>query len=240
MRRWMTPAIAILVALLGTLVLARYVQTAERRALAGEQLVTVLVTTEAIPQGTAAVDLEERVRVEQIPRKVAPDGTISELDALADRVTTVALVPGETLVEQRFSDKSATGVIAAPGMLEVTLGLDAARALGGTARPGDQVGVLASFAAAADTPARTELVLDDVLVVRVQVPSASTTASAFVEGQPEPSAADLPDPSRPVMITLAVPPDAATVLVYAAEHGDVWLAGRPDTGDPSVTVAGAR
>src|SRR5690606_1888251 len=124
-------------------------------------------------------DLGDRVRVEQVPRKVAPEGAVHRLDALADRVATVALVPGEALVEQRFADAAATGVTAAPGMLEVTLGLDAARALGGTARPGDEVGVLASFAAAADTPARTELVLDDVLVVRVQVPSAAT-ASAFV------------------------------------------------------------
>jgi pilus assembly protein CpaB len=241
MRRWMTPAIAIVVALLGTVVLAAYVQTAEERALAGEQLVTVLVTTEDVPRGTAAAELAPRVRIEQVPRKLAPSGAVHRIEALEDRVTSVDLVTGEALVEQRFAAPGVSGVPAAAGMLEITLALDAARALGGTAAPGDVVGVLASFPESASGPARTELVLDDVMVTRVQVQHTTAVAGAFDEDGADPPRATVPDPSRPVMMTLAVPPDAATVLVHAAEHGDVWLAGRPSGDDTAVaTVVGAR
>lgn len=244
MRRWLTPTIAIVVALLGTVVLAQYVRGAERRALAGEELVAVLVATEDVPRGTAAADLETRVRLEQVPRKMAPAGAIQRLGQLDERVAAVDLVAGEPLIRQRFTKAGASGVTAAPGMLEVTLALEPARALGGTAAPGDVVGVLASFPAVADAPPRTELVLDGVLITRVQVQPDSGVAAAFgADGDDEDTAptATVPDPTRPVMMTLAVPPDAATVLVYAAEHGDVWLAARPDATEPSVTpVGGAR
>lgn len=242
MRRWMTPAIAIAVALLGTVVLAQYVQTAEDRALAGEQLVTVLVTTGEVPRGTPATELVERIRAEQVPRKLAPDGAVHRLEALEERVAAVDLVPGEPLIEQRFATADTSGLSAADGMLEITLALDPARALGGTAEPGDVVGVLASFPAAADAPALTELVLDEVLVTRVQVPTATTmSGSLAADGTQDAPLEPRPDPTRPVMMTLAVPPEAATVLVHAAEHGDVWLAGLPGDSTPSVTpVAGAR
>ena len=245
MRRWLTPTIAIVVALLGTVVLVQYVQSAESRALAGEELVAVLVATEDVPRGTAAADLERRVRLEQVPRKMAPAGAVQRLGQLDERVAAVDLVAGEPLIRQRFTVASASGVTAGPGMLEVTLALEPARALGGTATPGDVVGVLASFPAVADAPARTELVLDGVLVTRVQVQADGGVTAAFGAGGAEdedtaPSAA-VPDPTRPVMMTLAVPPEAATVLVHAAEHGDVWLAARPDATEPSVTpVGGAR
>ena len=241
MRRWLTPAIAITVALLGTFVLAQYVRSAEDRALAGEKLVTVLVAQDDVPAGTPAADLADRVRLEQVPRKIAPDGGVQRLGQLGDQVAAVDLVAGEPLIDQRFAAAGASGVAAGPGMLEVTLALEPARAVGGTARPGDVVGVLASFPASADAPARTELVLDGVLVTRVQATSTTGFSDAFGSGEEAPPAATTPDPSRPVMMTLAVPPEAATVLVDAAEHGDVWLAARPDATDTSVTpVVGAR
>ncbi len=241
MRRWLTPMIAALVAMLGTVVLTQYVRTAERRALAGEQLVTVLVTTQDVPRGTPAADLDEHVRVEQVPRKIAPTGAVQRLGELGDRVAVVDLVAGEPLIEPRFAAPGASGVSAGPGMLEVTLSLDAARAAGGTADPGDVVGVLASFPGSATTPARTELVLDNVLVTRVQVPRASSAPSAYGGPGDDPAASAVPDPSRPVLMTLAVPPDAAAVLVDAADHGDVWLAARPDASESAVRpVAGVR
>jgi pilus assembly protein CpaB len=140
---------AVAVAALGTFLLVGYVRGAEDRALAGEELVEVLVVDQAIAQGVPASLLDNSVRLERVPLKVAAEGSVSDLGVLQDLVAATDLVPGEQLVTSRFvaaeTLASSARIEAPPDFLEVTVAVSPERALGGLLVPGDVVAVIASF-----------------------------------------------------------------------------------------------
>lgn len=140
---------AVAVAAVGTLLLVGYVRGAEDRALAGEELVEVLVVDRPISQGVPAALMSDSVRVERVPLKIAAEGSIADLGTLQDLVAATDLVPGEQLVVSRFvaaeSLSANTRIEAPPDFLEVTIAVSPERALGGQLVPGDVVAVIASF-----------------------------------------------------------------------------------------------
>lgn len=141
-------ALALVLATIGTIVLVAYVRGAEERALAGEDLVEVLVVEVPVTEGTTAAELAAMTRVEVVPRKVRADGALAELTSVEGLVTSTALLPGEQLVNQRFVTPDAftrDGVPAPPGLMQTTISLSPERALGGAVAPGDTVAVVASF-----------------------------------------------------------------------------------------------
>jgi pilus assembly protein CpaB len=227
-RRVIAAAIGVVLAAAGTLALTTYVRGAESRALAGEQVVPVLIVREAVAQGTPVEALGNRVEETQVPAKVRADGTVDSLDGLEGRVAAVDLVPGEQVLAQRFVDPQALveGQVEVPeGLLQVTVKLDSERALGGALRAGDLVGVIASLTDFGGTgeeesggPA-SHLILHKVLVSRVQ--GGATTEEDGGALTPTPSTGEL-------LITLAVGPGAAERVVFAAEHGSLWLTSQPD------------
>ena len=149
MRKALGIVAALAAAALGTFLLVSYVQNAEQRALAGQEVVDVLVVERPIPKGTPASLLSGSVRLEQVPLKVRAEGSVSDLAVLADLVTSTDLVPGEQVVASRFAAVevvAAREVVEIPaGSIAVTISLSPERAIGGTLNPGDRVAVLASF-----------------------------------------------------------------------------------------------
>jgi pilus assembly protein CpaB len=208
------PAVAL--ALAGTLLLVGYVRAAEGRASAGEDLVPVLVVTDTIPAGTAAADVAGHVRTQQVPAKVRTGGAVTQLAKLRGMVAAVDLLPGEQLNTARFVAPNELGRASVPkGMLEVTVSLDPVRALGGQLTPGQQVAVLASSDDAGGDGPQTHLILHDVKVTRVQ----STEPTPVKDGRPDPTAA----PTGTMLVTLALDAPAVEQVVFAAEHGRLWL-----------------
>lgn len=140
---------ALAVAALGTFLLVTYVQNAEKRALAGEEIVEVLVVDRPIPRGTPASVIGASVRTEQVPSKVRAVGSVSDLTALEDQVASTDLVPGEQVVSSRFGTAEtllAREAVDVPaGYIAVTISLSPDRAVGGRVNPGDLVAVVASF-----------------------------------------------------------------------------------------------
>lgn len=254
MRKALGIVVALAVAALGTFLLVTYVQNAEKRALAGEEVVDVLVVDRAIPRGTPASVLGSSVRVEQVPVKVLAAGGISDLGALDGLVVSTDLVPGEQLVSSRFvaAETLTSEAVETPaGYIAVTVSLTPERAIGGAVAPGDLVAVVASFdpfalntfepsglapgeiidpreiflgtsdaeeGTAVRSPSSTSLILRNVLVVNLQI-----------EQLPRASLEDLPDgspslaPTGNLLLTLAGPPEDIERLVFAAEHGFIWL-----------------
>jgi pilus assembly protein CpaB len=153
MKRAIAVAVSLILAAVGTILLVRYVQSAEDRALEGEVLVDVLVVDDVIRRGSPAEDIAGRVKVEQVPAKVAAEGVVTELEAITGMVAGVDLLPGEQLLTARFLTQDdyllaiadEPPVPVPPDKLEVTLSLSPERAVGGLLRPGDLVAVLASF-----------------------------------------------------------------------------------------------
>lgn len=149
MRRTLGIIAALAIAGLGTLLLVGYVRSAEDRALAGEELVEVLVIDTPVAKGTPAAVLEGSTRLERVPAKVSAEGSVSDLATLGDFVASTDLLPGEQVTVQRFVAAETLLVRAAveppPGTIAVTISISPERALGGAILPGDVVAVFASF-----------------------------------------------------------------------------------------------
>jgi len=144
MRRRLIAALAALVlAVLGAVVLVDYVRSADARAQAGEELVTVLVVDSPVPAGTDATALAGAVSEAQVPTRLAAPGSMADLGAVSGKVTTAPLLQGEQVLAERFVDPASLtepGTVP-PGMVEVSVALDAQRAAGGVLQVGDKVGV---------------------------------------------------------------------------------------------------
>lgn len=203
---------SVLLAAVGTGLLVAYVRSAEHRALKGERTVGVLIVSGTIPKGTRAEELEGRVRLQQVPSKAVTENALASTGSLAGKVAAIDLLPGEQLLPNRFSSPAeAQGI--APGMLQVTVGMDAVRAVGGQLRSGDSVAVTLSF----DDPQTTRLVLHKVRVTDVR-----TEAGIPVAG---PAAG--PAPTGRILVTLAVDGPSMERVVFGAEHGRLWLSWEP-------------
>ncbi len=238
---------AVLLAVVGTGVLVAYVRTAETRALAGEEMVDVLVVTAPVERGTAARDIGDRVRTESVPVKVRPADAVSDLAALGGQVTTVGLVAGEQVLQQRFTDPELlTSVEVPPGLLQVTVALDPERAVGGNVRPGQLVSVVASFTGSSgteedgsETPDEvTHLILHKILVTNVQLTSRNTSQASPTGGSDDggPGAA----PTGKVLVTLAVDAPSVERIVFVAEHGSMWLGAEPEDAPEGGTTIQTR
>lgn len=233
-RRILGIVTALLLASIGTFTLLAWAAAAEDRALAGERTVDVFVVRQAIAAGTGVDGLRESVELEQVPAKASAEGGVADLDDLAGKVATVDLVPGEQLVAARFADPEVlarqTGVEVPDGLQEVTISLEPQRAVGGNLRPGDTVGLVASFdpfedvtGGDAKTPNTTHLILHKVLVTRVQAAPTAAAPRDEEDDGPEPT------PGSDLLITLAVDAPSVERVVFAQEFGFVWLTAEPAT-----------
>lgn len=225
---------AVVLAAVGTLVLVAFVKGAENRALAGEQIVDVLVVSEAVIRDTPAADLADMVVTEQVPVKVRAEGSVDDLDDLEGRVTAVDLMPGEQLVASRFvtpaqlAEESEVDV--PEGLQEVTISLEPQRAVGGQITPGDTVGLVTSLRPEdQELPDTTKMILHKVLVTRVQVEQLPTQPDEDEAG----TGSQGPElaPTGNLLITLAVDVPQVERIVFSAEHGTIWLTNEPETVD---------
>lgn len=216
---------SVVLAGIGTALLVAFVRGAEDRALKGEKPVDVLVVSDTIPKGTKAEEISGMVRMEQVPAKVAARNALADIGSLAGKVAVVDLLPGEQVVPTRFAPPAEAAGIPV-GMLQVTVALDPVRALGGQIREGDSVGVTASF----DDPESTHLILHKVHVTDVRTN----------QGDPVTSKADGPSPASPVMVTLALDAPSVEKVVFAAEHGRLWLSWEPKEANEAGTKVQTR
>jgi pilus assembly protein CpaB len=231
-RRILAAAAALVLLVVGSLVLVAYANGADRRALAGVQTVPVLVVTRAIPAGTAADQVSGMVGTQLVPAKTAVAGRVTDLAALAGKVTTVELEAGEQLLASRFADPAElrpAGTVAVPvGEQEVTVSLDRERAVGGRLTAGDTVGVLLSLKLP-DGTEQTHAVLHGVLVTQVvggTAPATGTSGAQGATGGGAASGSSTGDGAK-VMVTLAVSAADAETVVFGAEHGSLWLTAEP-------------
>ena len=236
---------AVLLALVGAIIVILYANGADSRAAEGQKVVKVYIVRYEIPAGTPTADIGDRAIKKEIPKNVVASGAITKLSEIKGLVAGAVLVPGEQLVRARFTTPSAyqaTGAsVAVPtNLLTTTISLPADRAVGGVLTPGSTVAVIASFSSEGTVPTQTGIIMQKVLVTNVQV---SDPASAASE-QTSPEDPNLPgtSPQGNILITLAMPASEISRLLYAAEHGTIWLAADPRTapnaGGGAVTRSG--
>lgn len=216
-RRMVAALTAVILAAMGGLLLLGYVSAADERAIADLEPVTVLVATKPVPVGTSAEDLGPSVETRRLPGVAVAPGTAAALADLHGLVTTTALEPGEQLLRSRFADpavlEAAKGLVVPKGLQQVSIQLQPQRALNGALTPGATVGV---FLSTKETE-KTELALHKVLV----------TAVSGAPNPPSDGEAASASSTEGVTVTLALDATSASRVVFAAEHGSVWLSAEP-------------
>ncbi len=244
-RKVLAAVAALLLAIVSTGVLIKYVKGAENRALAGEELVEVLVAKENIPAGTSAVNMADRVEAKRVPAKVRPSKSVASFTEINGLVSSIDIVAGEQLLLTRFVNPGSfqgarSASVAVPtNANEVTFKLAPERALGGQIRPGDKVTVVASFegndgnTAGPSVPRVSQVLLNQVMVVRVQFPEDTNTSTKEKNGVAV-------APTQELLVTLAVDQPSLERAVYASEYGKVWLSYEPKTADGAQNQAVTR
>ena len=135
---------AVLLALVGTVSLVAYVNSAKDNTVADEALVDVYVVDEFVPKGAPAETIAASVSIEQVPARLKQSGAITDLGSLGDEVAAADLQPGDQLLTARLAAKEAV-VEEVSDKVQVSTLLEAERAVGGAIKKGDLVGVYLSF-----------------------------------------------------------------------------------------------
>lgn len=248
---------ALLLAIVGAVLLVVYIQGADARAAKGLDPVNVLTVKESIPLGTKAEDLGNRVQIKSVPQSAVPKGALSSLSEQDGKVTSVALEPGEQLLESRLVDPRdlVPGTVPVPdGLTEVTFLLTPERILGGRLEAGDTVTIYSSFEtddpvpASARVPAElkgwkesTGLLFHDVLVTAVQKASADTQKGGSISGTTTPGEKGVSMPNGSAYVTVARSDADASKIVFGAEFGTLWFAKQSENfkkNNPPVTTLG--
>jgi pilus assembly protein CpaB len=95
---------SIVVAAIGTGLVAIYVNNADTRARSGEQLVNVWVAKNLIPQSTAIT--RGMVQQEPFPQRLVSDSTVTDLRTIAGKVTSAQIFPQTPLDSHMFGEPS--------------------------------------------------------------------------------------------------------------------------------------
>lgn len=229
---------ALVVAVIGTIILFNYVQGADKRALANTQTTDVLVVKQDVAAGTPADKLGDYVTTKSVPVTAAAENRVADLASLGNKVTSVALVPGEQLLNSRLVDANAylgpARVKVPAGLQEITLRLGIDRVVGGRVEAGDTVGIFISTSDTAGTGGNaTQLAFHKVLVTAVQFSSGAAaktqeqTQQTSSQGALSTNSQKEQTSSDSYLITLARNSADAQKLVYATEFGKVYLSREP-------------
>ena len=246
-RRVLTAALAVLLAVLGTVGVLAYVRQADTRAVAGMKAVSVLVARQRIPSGTSAgAALSSGLLASQtLPASSVPADALRDLSGVGGLVTDADIQPGQLLLRPMLvTSAQVTGGLALPaGMVAVTLQLCLPEAVAGNLHAGSVVAVYGTQAAAAGSggaltaqpnctgphqqqgagTAHTKLVLPQVQILSVGAAGAAgqsgTASGALATGSSGPSGGQ-----GTTLVTVAVSQANAPRLILLAETGLPYLA----------------
>lgn len=196
---------AAVLAALGVVVLVMWAQDADERAYAGAKREAVLQVTEPVAAGKRVSELESAFEEKKLPVDAIPEGAVTDFTDVAGLTTLTSLEPGEVLLRSRLGtpgQKAGALTDVPPGMQEIAVALDTQHAVGGAIRPGDRVGVIATFNKPEEA---TNFTLQNVLVTKTE------------------KAVSNEEDLTGLMVTLAVETEGAERVAHAAEWGKVWL-----------------
>jgi pilus assembly protein CpaB len=257
-KRWIGVVAAVVLAALGTFILIQYVNSADQRALAGQETIQVYVLQQPIEAGTPAEELTATVETALIPAATQVPGTVASLDQIAGTVAAVDLVPGEQLLVSRFIQPEVFAeqddFVVPDGLVEVTVSLSPERAVGGALRPGDLVAVMGSFEPFdldgteptdddLNLPSDVESVLYEesgnenpqtpnttgVLFQKVVVTNVQVERLPTEPAEGEDASQYDLAPTGNLLVTLGMEAANAERIVFTAEYGTLWLAGEQET-----------
>jgi pilus assembly protein CpaB len=228
--------LAVGLAALASVALVTYVHGLERKAYAGVQTVDVYVAKAAIPVGTTVEQAASKGMIDKtpVPQKVVAEGAVTSLDQIAGEVAAVTIMPGEQLLQSRWTaaDHLGSALPIPQDRQAITVSVDTPNGVGGFIQPGDHVSLIAQFElsvphngvwANVTDPTIVRFLLQDVPVLAVgqKIAGAQTDQSGSRAAAKDKSTNG--NTSDSIMLTLAVKPADAEKVAYAAFGGKMWF-----------------
>ena len=211
------------VAALGVFV---YTAGADERALAEQQAVDVVVTTEEIPPGTTLGQAwaDGAVEATRVPAANAPSGYLG-VDADRSQIAQSAVAAGQVVLAGAFGAQApvAEPIDLRPGEMALSVELGDPQRVGTFLRPGSSIAIF-NTTISVDAKGETRLLLFGVPVLAV----GDATADQSTEDQA--TAAET------ALVTIAVTPGEAERVVHAAQTGALYLALLDGDAQPTVTT----
>lgn len=239
MKRLVTIALALLLAVIGTGAVLAYVSGANARAVAGLKAVTVLVAQQEIPSGTSAGAAQQdgSLRAEKLPEESLPPDAVGSITAdLSSLVMSSDVMPGQVLLRSMLVAfvQASIGLAIPPGMVAVTIPLCLPQAVAGYIHAGSQVAVfdtvssksLSSQESCSASGQSQQVQASGIVQVRVVLPEVQVlsvgTAGSGQGGSSGIGAGSQPQSS--VLVTLAVDQAEAEQVILLTETGLPYLA----------------
>lgn len=213
-----------------------YLGQLQRQTAAGNELVKVYVAKQDIERGALAPDLIAQGLVEQVdmPKRYVPDGAVSSVDSVGDRVLSGPVSKGEILTSGRLQYASEAGLaFSVPkNYVALTVPVDDARGVAGLVSPGDHVAVLATVEKTSARDQETRIIVPGVQVLAVGQNTGGQSqggSSGQTSGLLSSQGSGIPQANSTTIVTLAVSAADAEKIVFAVESGSIWLALLPGT-----------
>jgi len=202
-----------------------------RRAAVASRAQMAKVAVAAIDLPLATTLRPEMIELIDWPQGALPPGSFQDAAALEGRVTALALVRGEPLVESRLTRSGAGLGMAAvipANTRAMTVRVNEVIGVGGFVHPGDIVDVLTTMQAPRDGHSQAELeyrskiVLQDIKVLAVGEDMVTQNAK----------------PVKVPVVTLLVTPEQSERLALASSHGELQLTMRSQSDHQEVATPG--
>jgi pilus assembly protein CpaB len=230
--------IAVVLALVATAALVVYVNGADRRAIADQEPVVVLVAKAPIKQGTSGEDAQtlKRIIAKQIPRESVVVGAFRSWSQLEGKFAAVDIAQGEQLLPTRWvgaNELEGRGLLPIPDDSQaLSIGLDITRQVAGFVTPGDNVGMLLTLPNG-DGSNKTKFLLQNVRVLAVGATPITTRTAQGGGGRVNQGKGS----QSLTAITLAIKKKHVERVVHAAEDGRIYLTLMPRNATPAPSSA---
>jgi pilus assembly protein CpaB len=216
--------VAVVLALVATAALVVYVNGADRRAISGQNPRMVWVAAKPITAGTSGLTAINTKLIKQVevPSKNIVTGAVVSLAQIQNRVAAVNLEAGEQLLQKRWVGAED---VAGGRLLPIesdhqalAIGLDAVRQVAGFVTPGDRVSLVLTMKLPGPGGERDR---SRFLLQNIQVLAVGNTALANTAAQGGGRANQ--GKGQVAAVTLSIPQGEVEHVVYAAEHGSIYM-----------------
>lgn len=240
-RRVIAVLAAVVVGLIGVASVLFYANGADARAVADQRPQTVFVAQQLVPSGTSASDAVAKGLMvpTQVAAKGVPAGALTKVDAANGKLVALTdIAPGEFVVASRFGTTplGAKAIQVPDGQVAISVALSAPAQVGTFLTPGSHIVIYDTFTKDLSPEGlKTQVLLDDVLVIAVgqtsMTPTAGATASPNGQSQT----------STVALLTVALSPATAAKLIQGIQTGILYagLNGAGTKANLSQIISGA-
>ena len=228
--------IAVVLALVATAALVVYVNGADRRAISNQEPTLVWVAAQTIPAGTSGQTAKntEKIKQEAVAKKDVVPGAVRSLAQIQNLRAAVDIQLGEQLLLKRWvgiEDVAGRGLLQIPeGHQAVAIGMDAVRQVAGFVTPGDTVSLVLTMNLRGQE--RSQFLLQNIRVLAVGATALANSAAQGGGGRVNQGKGQV------AAVTLAVPQEKVQKVVFAAEHGSIYMTLLASPDAPEVPSGG--